>query len=632
MKIHAIASTAQMQNNNTKKQQQNPNFKSGGFLGFAAGVMQGIESKGYLASFLIQDILGMTAPRVWTGFNRDKDITGEYNLQEGFEVLGREGMTGPFMMAVAPAILFLTTRFCRSTNSSTNLIKRYGKTLQEFLKQSNVDNALKQDSKKFKAEYIKFNIEKMYKASVPNDKDAVKTIENILKEFEKLEGKDKKVRKEGLNKIVEIINEKMLETSPEYYHLNKIAVGEGASQKFFNAKDALLGLEDFCQDAIINNSFAKEIDEKAAENIANNFATKRLLTNVANVAVTLGGLSVLPKIYARNDVAPSAQTLQHIQNQSATSVVEEDAGKEDKKAEVTFKGKGINSENLLSKIGKFLTNKVPEKFYELFEYSGYNFSKSMFAALSVFGLLAPRGKRAWDRAQKDENGKRDLTELNEILLRDTVSSLSVVFAVPILTKVFVNNYENKKGFILTNRASEGAKPFKKFLDVINPYSNLEVLSIADLDAIYGNINSKDKLMNFAKFVDKNGGDLEKILSKSENVKEMFNEKSFTLDSIKSLAKKDKNKKIIELFEKFEVADSKAVNETISKLMKGSGDIKNNKIASMARGLNSVPGLISTFIISPVLLGVLIPKLTYFNTKKAHMKMAQEREQKELAKA
>ena len=92
----------------------------------------------------------------------------------------------------------------------------------------------------------------------------------------------------------------------------------------------------------------------------------------------------------------------------------------------------------------------------------------MFAALSIFGLLAPRGKRAWDRAQIDENGKRDMTELNEILLRDTVSSLSVVFAVPILTKVFVNAYENKLGFILTNKASEGKSGFKKFLDVINP--------------------------------------------------------------------------------------------------------------------------------------------------------------------
>ena len=280
----------------------------------------------------------------------------------------------------------------------------------------------------------------------------------------------------------------------------------------------------------------------------------------------------------------------------------------------------------MGKFGKFLNKTVPEKVNELFEYTGYNFSKSMFAALSIFGLLAPRGKRAWDRAQVDANGKKDLTELNEILLRDTVSSLSVVFAVPILTKVFVNAYENKLGFILTNKASEGKNGFKKFMDVINPYSELEVLSIAELDAIYGNIDSKAKLMNFAKFIDKKGGDLEKILSKSENVKEMFNEKSFTLDSIRGLTKQEKNKRIIELFKNFEVSDIKAKNEVIAKLMKGSGEIKNNKIAQAARGLYSLPGMISTFIISPVLLGVLIPMLTYYNTRKAHEKMAQQKAQ------
>ena len=62
---------------------------------------------------------------------------------------------------------------------------------------------------------------------------------------------------------------------------------------------------------------------------------------------------------------------------------------------------------------------------------------------------------------------------------------------------------------------------------------------------------------------------------------------------------------------------------ITKLMKGSGDIKHNKIAQTVRGLNSLPGFIATFIISPVLLGVLIPKLTYFNTRKAQQKIVEE---------
>lgn len=48
------------------------------------------------------------------------------------------------------------------------------------------------------------------------------------------------------------------------------------------------------------------------------------------------------------------------------------------------------------------------------------------AGLSVFGLLAPRGLRAYSRAQVDEDGKKDLTELWEIVLRDLTSSLAVV--------------------------------------------------------------------------------------------------------------------------------------------------------------------------------------------------------------
>ena len=285
----------------------------------------------------------------------------------------------------------------------------------------------------------------------------------------------------------------------------------------------------------------------------------------------------------------------------------------------SFQGKGINSDGFFSKLGNFSTKKIPEKCQALLEYTGYNFSKTTFALLATLGLLWPRGKHAWERASVDENGKKDMTEIYEILLRDTVSSLSVVFAVPMLTKMLVKSYEDNVGFVLTNRASDGKNAINKFLDVINPYSDLEVLSVADLDAIYGNIDSKAKLMNFANFVDNKGGDLEKILSKSENQSQMFNEKTFTLDSIKGLTKEEKNKKILDLFEKFEVTDKNAKNEVISKLMKGSGEIKHNRIAKMARGLNSLPGFISTVFISPVILGILIPMLTYSNTRRANAK-------------
>ena len=574
-------------------------------LGATGSIMQWIESKGYFVSFLIQDGLGMTTPRVWTGFHRDKEITGKYNKQEGFEVLGREGLSGPYIVGVAPVVLALSGKFCKSTNTNTRLIKRFGESLKSMVKNPGFDNSIKQDKNKFKQAFYKYNLEAIYKNSVPNDTNANETLDILLKEFSKFDSGDKKAKETALNNITETINSKIQETSSNLYNINKLYVGNSDTKQAFGMKETLLALKDFADDAIKNNSNSASIDEKAAENIKNNFATKRLGVNVANIAITLTGLSYLPKLYAKSDVSPGAAALEQAKKQQQNT-----------QSDVSFKSKGINNDGILAKIGKFITKHTPEKMQELLEYTGYNFSKTTFALLATLGLLLPRGKRAWDRAQIDENGKRDMTEINEILLRDTVSSLSVVFAVPMLTKMIVKSYEDKVGFVLTNRASDGKSGFKKFLDIINPYSDLEVLSVADLDSIYGNIDSKKKFKIFAEFVDKKGGDLEKIISKSDNANLAFNEKNFSLDSIKNLSRNEKNKKITELFDNLS-------DETIKKIMKGSGEIKHNKIAKMARGLNSLPGFISTVVISPILLGALIPMLTYHNTRKANAKKLQQ---------
>ncbi len=617
MKITSIS--AQTPNQNRSQKKQNPSFKSFGMwaLGASGTVMQGIENKGYLLSFLIQDGLGMTLPRVLTGFHRDKEVTGEYNVQEGLEVLGREGLTGPFMIAVAPAVLWFTRKFCLSTNTNTRLIKRMGDNLKNMIKSPEFDKSIKADKEKFKEEFYKYSIANIYKESIPNDKKADETINYILSEFKDFDSKDKKVSAASYKKILDRLNEKMVENSTELDDLCKLKVGQ--DKKLFAAGDVLKAIKDFGNDAIYNNKDFALVDENAAENIKNNFATKRFLTNITNVAVTLGGLSILPKIYASNDVAPGAKHL-----------VEAKKGKDAKnKQNTSFKGRGINSGGPIAKIGEFFTKKVPEWIQAEFEYSGYNFSPATFACLSLFGLLLPRGLRAYDRAVVDENGKKDKSEVNEILLRDSISSLSVVFAVPILTKLIVNSYENNQGFILTNKASENKNFFRKTLDLLNPFSDLKVLTNAELEALYGNINSKEKMMNFCNYVNNKGGDLEKILSKSENANKVFNDSTFKLESLKGMNRADKNKKIISFVEKLEGENG---NKLISELMQSAVDIKKNKIATVARGLNSLPGVLSTFIISPVILGCLIPLLTYSNTRKTHAKMMAASQNKEPHKA
>ena len=602
----------QSQNNNKSKKQPTA-FKSLSMmsaLGSTGIIMQWIEKQGYLVSFLIQDGLGMTLPRVITGFHRDKEVTGNYNVQEGLEVLGREGMTGPYIIGVAPAVLAVTGLFCRTTNTNTRLIKRLSESFKQMVKDPKFDSAVMQDAKKFKQEFYKYHVGSIYKESVPGDKNPQETINYILEEMKLVEPNNKKkIRDAALGRIQARINSKMVETTPELYKVNTLMVGDEKTKQAFNSGEVITAIRDYGIDAIERNKEQNSINEQAIDNMKNSFATKRFLTNIANVVITLGGLSLIPKLYVRGDVAPGAKVHSHKNAQPNTSNISSDEN-----TTPAFKGKGINNDGILTRMGKFLLKHTPEKVQALLEYTGYNFSKTTFALLATFGLLGPRGLKAWERAQVDENGKKDLTELHEILLRDTVSSLSVVFAVPMMTKAIVRSYENKMGFILTNRASDGKNWFKKFMDIIWPYSNLEVLSVADLDAIYSDIDSKAKLLNFSKFISDKGGDLQKIISKSENANLMFNDKTFTLESINNLKKEEKNKKIIEVFEKFNGS-----NDIITKMMKGAGDIKHNNIAKMARGLNSLPGFLSTVVLSPILLGILIPKLTYYNTKKAYEK-------------
>ena len=588
-------------------------FKSSlgmGALGVSGALMQGIENQGYFLSFLIQDGLGMTLPRVVTGFYRDREVTGEYNVKEGLEVLGREGMTGPFMMAVAPFMVWLTGKFCKSASTNTKLIKTIGENFKSMLEKSAFSESIKNDKAAFLKEFYEKTIEKAYKDTVPGDKQTKETLDFIKKEFNTFVSSSKrKERNRAGNKIVAKINEQILNTSSKLDSICTMSLNVNGKTETFGADAMLKAIKNYGIDAIEHNKNFKDINASNAENIKNNFAAKRLLFNVGSVAATLGGLSILPKIYAYNTVAPGATRIAKQQEEAKNS---QQNNTENNPNNINFKGKGINSENVFSKIGKFLHEKVPNWVKQEFEYNGINFTPSLMACLSLFGLLAPRCLRAYNRAFVYDNGKKDMTEIHEILLRDTISSLGVVFTVPILQKLFVSLIENKKGFVLTNRASD------RFIDKINPYSKLKLLSNKELQAIYGNVDTKDKMLNFAKYIDEKGGDLEAILKKSENTKEIFNEKSFTLDSIAKEARKTKNNKIIALFEKME--NNSNTNELISKLMNDAGKGKKGSIVKMARGFNSIPGFLVTVIISPIILGVIIPMITYALTRKTHAKM------------
>ena len=622
-----------------------PSFKAGagfsGTLDMLGRTMQGIEDGGFLASFLIQDMLGMTAPRVGAAFLRDKEVTGEYNIQEGFEVLGREGLTGPCMMAVAPITFALASKFGKSTSSNTQLIKRFGNSLKEILASPNFDKSLLNNKEKFKQEFYNINIKQMLENTLEKSNftdDSVKYIMEQISKYENIPAdavlpkniiglKSKsKYKKQCLANIAEHINNIKYTKSSDLSMLDSVKVGAPNDLKTFATKDTIEAMIKYSDDAIYLNKNLNKLNELKADDIKNSAIAKRFITNIATIASTLGVLAILPKLYIRSNVAPGARTAMQLKEKQRS-----DKELNNKDKNVSFKGGRNPNKSWLSKFGKKL-----EKFFDNdfagreLEYNGHNFTNTLMAGLSIFGLLTPRGLKAYNRAQTDENGKKDLTELYEILIRDISSSLAVVFAVPMLTRAAVTSYENQSGFVLMHKDRTKSKLATMF-DLINPYSKAHVLTNSEINSLYNKIDSKEKMVNFCKYINENGGDLHKILSKSEHANTIFNEKAINIDKITKLSKQEKNDAIKKFFENLGAdgkLDKKGVNEFVSKLMKGGiNKPKTNKILSFARGLNSVPGIITTFLISPYLLGWFIPRLTYANTRRIHEKAEKEKENK-----
>jgi len=618
LKVHNFNNQEYPVNN---KLQKSPAFRAGmtDMLNMSGNLMQGIENSGFLGSFLIQDFCGMTIPRTAAGFLRDKEHTGHYNMQEGKEVFGREGLTGPCMMAVAPLSLLIAAKFGRTTSVNTQLIKRFGNSLKEILTNTNFDKTILKQPERFKQEFYRTNIEKILNDTLGKENTQKESVEYILKQINNMEkipadaklkkfrGKAK-YRSKCMNNIMEHIDNIRYSTSSDLDMLQKVKFGSDKldCKKAFSTKNTIDAMIKYSDDAIIANKHLDKLDELSAESIKNKSLAKRMITNISMMAATLGVLSVLPKIYARSNTAPGAR-------------------KVDQKTQdynIAFEGRKPNA-GILEKLGKIINKNKNDFVSNELEYNGHNFTNTLMAGLSVFGLLAPRGLRAYSRAQIDEDGKKDLTELWEIVLRDLTSSLAVVFAVPMLTRACVTSYEKKSGFVLMQKDRSSQSKLKTSLDLLNPYSKAHVLTNSEINSLYNNIDTKDKMLNFCKYIDKNGGDLQKIISKSEHAEEIFK-----ISSLNGLNKAEKNKKIISLVEKF---DKSNADEIIKKLMKAVGKAKSNKITTFARGLTSVPGLLTTFFISPYLLGWFIPRLTYKNTRRIHEKQDREREARRLEK-
>ena len=631
-----------------KKNQSNPNFK--GLLDIPGAAMNAIEKGGFAASFIIQDTAGMTVPRTKEGLERgideerkkatwnvikarlmfrkpkEEDLQKslklkDLNFKEGLEVGIREGLSGPFMMFAPMLALALGKKYVgKSSFSNSTLIKRLGKKLTNVVKETSHDSveALRKD-------FYKKSITDMVKSTTKsaNAEAEAKFIDKAVSSFERLDAYDKKIaqatgkRKKLYKKAQERVGAKLVEDFNNFHKTNSTDLEMLNRVKFdgevYATDKAIYGVRAYADDALKNKNIS-DITEEYTKKHQTASLIKRAGVNLAAAGATIGSLSVVPMLYKMvNPVPPGAlgdptkmenKPFHH----SEKKVAENNAPAINNTPAANNTNK--NNDGKVSFTGKW------DALARNFEFNGNQLTPALMTSLAVGGLMGPRVKTAYNRAPEDPvTHKKDYSEIPEVLTRDVTSTAAVTFGVPMLSKAIIGLYEDSSGFVLRNSKAQPKTTAKKVLDYLNPFSGFKYYEIKDLDQIYGNIDTAEKLGNMSKFIDNNGGNIAKVLKTEKKTAGVFEE--FGLDIKALAANKDKKAANATILEKLSNSEfSEKLINAIKPAKKGA----DNTILKRARTLNSVVSSVATFLLVPVFLGLFLPKMVYKMTENRQKKL------------
>ena len=571
-------------------------------------VMQTMEKGGFLLSFLVQDTLGMTVPRTYEGLRRNvpeekKNSFKDLNFKEGTEVFIREFLSGPLMMFTPVAVLLLGKKSVgKSSFTNSSMIRHLGNTFKETAAE-----AAGKDKEALKSDFYRRNITKIVQNTTnAADKNAeaefidkaftaVETLDKYSEKIAASRGKQKrlykKAQKQSKQNLVNMFNEFHKTHSSDYSMVNRVKTDKNTS---FKTDKMIDGMRNYAADAFKNKK-ADDINVEFADTLQKKSLISRYIVNTAAAVSTIASTAIVPFLYKIvNPVPPGAldNTVNNPSNQLKTS-------EKNKEGNVSFTGKA----DVLARH---------------FEYDGTQLTPALMTTLAVCGLIAPRVHTAIKRAPENPVTKeKDYSEVPEILTRDIISTGAVTFGVPMLSKAIVSSYEHKSGFALQNKPEKPMSTLKKVLDKLNPFSSHSPYSLSDLNQIYGDVNTVEKLGNFSKFIDNNNGSLAKVFNTIDKSRDVFNE--YGLDIKELSAQKDRKSANKTIMEKLK---NPGFAEKMLDVMKPDKKGKANNILKRARSLNSVTTFASTFFFIPAFLGVVLPKTVYGLTSKRHQKMAE----------
>ncbi len=597
MSVKAINSSTDVVRYNRsekKKNNQHQQTFTGSFNPIVM-LMDAIDRGGFAASFIAQDGIGMVAPRIYEGLNRNRkeDENGKKTGPLNWEFARREGirevLSGPSAFLIPLGILSIIKRVSGSANNvHVSHIKALGQNLTEYIAKN--PEQLKNSVELKKGYYAKVFENALRNSTdesfVENDvKNTAKKFADTLVEVEtKRAGKNRKSANELYSKLVE-----------EYMNIRKSHAAPSSDELGVNMKmtDGELGtnirrltqsLTDYTGD-VLNKAAKKGISPENIQEFIAKFnkqrAGTRVLSNLGMWSAVVVFYTLIPKLYnlgLKHD--PGLKGLEDTPDNKAINNTKPDkkaADKTDKKEDkdVSFTG------NFVQKLGDTAAKKGGvSNILKIFEFNGASMSVPAMLTL-LFGFCLP---------PRYVNAKSD-KERKEILVRDISSFVAILFGAKALSRGFSDMFAKISGLALNVKPknhSDGL--FQKIKNYFTAGAGVEVLSSEQIVSKYSDLSGyKDGINGFFKFLQENGGNVKKVLKLDKKVKE----------NADAILQRFKNKSLKEAtLEEIDDAFRKAKGSIALENIYSIFSSKDNKFINRAKTYNSAFGFASTLVLVP----------------------------------
>ncbi len=597
MSVKAINSSTDVVRYNRsekKKNNQHQQTFTGSFNPIVM-LMDAIDRGGFAASFIAQDGIGMVAPRIYEGLNRNRkeDENGKKTGPLNWEFARREGirevLSGPSAFLIPLGILSIIKRVSGSANNvHVSHIKALGQNLTEYIAKN--PEQLKNSVELKKGYYAKVFENALRNSTdesfVENDvKNTAKKFADTLVEVEtKRAGKNRKSANELYSKLVEeYMNIRKSHAAPSSDELGvtmKMTDGELGT----NIRRLTQSLTDYTGD-VLNKAAKKGISPENIQEFIAKFnkqrAGTRVLSNLGMWSAVVVFYTLIPKLYnlgLKHD--PGLKGLEDTQDNKAENNTKPDkkaADKTDKKGDkdVSFTG------NFVQKLGDTAAKKGGvSNILKIFEFNGASMSVPAMLTL-LFGFCLP---------PRYVNAKSD-KERKEILVRDISSFVAILFGAKALSRGFSDMFAKISGLALNVKPknhSDGL--FQKIKNYFTAGAGVEVLSSEQIVSKYSDLSGyKDGINGFFKFLQENGGNVKKVLKLDKKVKE----------NADAILQRFKNKSLKEAtLEEIDDAFRKAKGSIALENIYSIFSSKDNKFINRAKTYNSAFGFASTLVLVP----------------------------------